>query len=80
MYCLSSVYFVKQPLHVSCIFVAHHQYIKLVFITQIYRDAWSKKKLILEWICEPQFKKKWNIFMNTLTNLRIPSDAEKFLT
>ena len=25
MHCLSSVYFVSQPLHVSGIFVAHHQ-------------------------------------------------------
>ena len=25
MHCLSSVYFVLQPLHVSSIFVAHHQ-------------------------------------------------------
>ena len=25
MHCLYSVYFVNQPLHVSCIFVAHHK-------------------------------------------------------
>jgi len=32
MHCLSSVYFVNQPLHVSNIFVAHHQ--EVHYITQ----------------------------------------------
>ena len=38
MHYLSSVYFVNQPLHVSRIFVAHHQgYI--VYIQQLVRDV-----------------------------------------
>jgi len=65
--------------YISCIFVAHHQCIKLVFITQIYRDVRSTRHKILEWIFEPQAKEKWNIFMNTVMNLRVPSCAEKFL-
>jgi hypothetical protein len=75
---LSSVYFANQPLHISGIFVTHHQCIKLVFITQIYRDARSTKRKILEWIFEPQVKEKRNIFMNIVTNLRGPWNAEKF--
>jgi hypothetical protein len=33
MHCLSSVYFVNQPLHVSGIFVAHHQEIYSIYTT-----------------------------------------------
>ena len=32
MHCLSSVYFVSQPLHVSGIFVAHHQVAYCIYI------------------------------------------------
>ena len=31
MHCLSSVYFVNQPLHVSGIFVAHHQEVYCIY-------------------------------------------------
>jgi len=33
MHCLSSVYFVSQPLHVSGIFVAHHQDVHCIYTT-----------------------------------------------
>jgi len=33
MHCLSSVYFVNQPLHVSGIFVAHHQEVNCIYTT-----------------------------------------------
>ena len=33
MHYLSSVYFVNQPLHVSGIFVAHHQEVYYIYIT-----------------------------------------------
>ena len=32
MHCLSSVYFVSQPLHVSGIFVAHHQEVYCIYV------------------------------------------------
>jgi hypothetical protein len=37
MHYLSSVYFVNQPLHVSDIFVAHHQEVYCVYIEQLVR-------------------------------------------
>jgi len=38
MHCLSSVYFVNQTVHVSGIFVAHHQkvYLRNIIITYVY--------------------------------------------
>jgi hypothetical protein len=33
LHCLSSVYFVNQPLHVSGIFVAHHQEVYFIYTT-----------------------------------------------
>ena len=33
MHCLSSVYFVNQPLHVSGIFVAYHQEVYCIYTT-----------------------------------------------
>jgi len=33
MHCLSSVYFVNQPLHVSDIFVDHHQEVYCIYTT-----------------------------------------------
>jgi len=35
MHQLSSVYFVNQPLHVSGIFVAHHQEVYCIYIQQL---------------------------------------------
>ena len=32
MHCLSSVYFVSQPLHISGMFVAHHQEVYCIYI------------------------------------------------
>ena len=37
MYHLSSVYFVSQPLHVSGIFVAHHQEVYCICTVQLVR-------------------------------------------
>jgi hypothetical protein len=33
MHCLSSIYFVSQPVHVSGIFVAHHQEVYCIYTT-----------------------------------------------
>ena len=41
MHCLSSVYFVSQPLHVSGISVAHHQEVYRIYSTYIYTHIYS---------------------------------------
>jgi hypothetical protein len=35
MHCLSVVYFIKQPVHVSGIFIAHHQEVFTVYVQQL---------------------------------------------
>jgi len=40
MHCLSSVYFVNQPLHVSGVFVAHHQ--EVYYIYRVSQEEWTK--------------------------------------
>jgi hypothetical protein len=37
MHYLSSIYFVKQPLHVSGTFIAHHQDVLTVYVQQLVR-------------------------------------------
>jgi hypothetical protein len=37
MHCLYLIYFVKQPLHVSGVFVAHHQEVFTVYVQQFVR-------------------------------------------
>jgi hypothetical protein len=37
MHCLSLLYFVNQPLHVSGIFIAHHQEVFTVYVQQLER-------------------------------------------
>jgi hypothetical protein len=60
---LSSVYFVNQPLHVSALFVAHHQEVYCVYRkigtccactvwVGMYRDARSTKRTIFNDICK----------------------------
>jgi len=44
MHCLSSVYFVNQPLHVSSIFVARHQEVYCIYTTFGPADRQSTKK------------------------------------
>jgi len=42
MHYLSSVYYVNQPLHASCIFVAHHQEVYRIHSFSILSDDRSK--------------------------------------
>jgi hypothetical protein len=37
MHYLSLIYFVNQPLHVSAIFIAHHQEVFTVYVQQLVR-------------------------------------------
>jgi len=41
MHCLSSVYFVTQPLHVSGICVAHHQQVYRIYIQELVKASWN---------------------------------------
>jgi hypothetical protein len=38
MHYLFLIYFVKQPLHVSGVFIAHHQEVFTVYVQQLVRD------------------------------------------
>jgi hypothetical protein len=38
MHCLSSIYFINQPLHVLGMFIAHHQEVFTVYVKQIPPD------------------------------------------
>jgi hypothetical protein len=46
MHCLSSIYFITQPLHVLGIFTAHHQEVFTVYVQQlvcVIRSRWAGK-------------------------------------
>ena len=64
MHCLSSVYLVNQPLHVSGISVAHHQQVTLYIYNNWYmlcflidclltRLGWNFKKLRVNFVLNP---------------------------
>jgi hypothetical protein len=42
MYYLSLIYYLKQPLHVSGVFIAHHQEVFTVYVQQLVRAGWVR--------------------------------------
>jgi len=56
MHYLSSVYYFNQPLHVSAVFVAHHQEVYSIYTTNWYVLCFLVDRLLVGWPTDRQLR------------------------